>query len=110
MSGWRATIETMFEAQLPDEAPRCGLDCAGLVDAMTDAMRIESAAAELTQHQRRTAFGQNRGGSTSAMSTAAPPASTGPGYIAAQTHPAPRTGGSVPAIPPPAPAAPPGLD
>ncbi len=49
-------------------------------------------------------------GSTSATSTAAPPEPSGPGCIAAQTHPAPRTGGSVPAIPPPASAAQPGLD
>ena len=50
------------------------------------------------------------GGSTSRTSTAAAAAPSGPGYIAAQSYPAPCTGGSVLTILPPASAARPGPD
>jgi hypothetical protein len=43
MSDCRVIIESMFDVQLPDLEVVCGLDDAGLVDVIRDAVRLESA-------------------------------------------------------------------
>ena len=60
MSDHRAIIESMFDMRLPEVEALCGLDDAGLVDVMRDAVRLESAvtarkfaaAAQLYQRRR----------------------------------------------------------
>ena len=61
MSDRQGIIESMFEMRLPDIEALCGLDDAGLVDTMRDAVRMESAvtarkfAAAAQLYQRRLA-------------------------------------------------------